>query len=63
MNYHLQKDQDAQGKLSSSACAFCTHLPDPQSFEGGVLQKDHTKNKQKKLLSYRCKKNNMKSVW
>lgn len=48
MNYHLQKDQDAQGKLSSSACAFCTHLPDPQSFEGGVLQKDHTKNKQKK---------------
>lgn len=62
INYHLQKGQDAQGKLSSSACAFCTHLPDLQSFEDGVLQKDHTKNR-KKLVSHICMKNNMRSVW
>jgi len=62
INYHLQKDQDAQGKLSSSACAFCTHLPDLQSFEDGVLQKDHTKN-QKNLVNHTHKKNNTKNVY
>lgn len=61
MNYHLQKDRDAQGKLSSSACAFCTHLPDLQSFEDGVLQKDHTTN-QKQLVSHPCVKNNRKHL-
>lgn len=54
-------DQDAQGKLSSSACAFCTHLPDLQSFEDGVLQKDHTKNR-KNLVSHICTKNNTKCL-
>jgi hypothetical protein len=44
-NYHLQKDQDALGKLSWSAYAFCIHLPDRQSLEDDAQQMDHTKKK------------------
>ena len=44
-NYHLQKDQDALGKLSWSACAFCIHLPDLQSLEVGAQQMDHTEKR------------------
>lgn len=35
-------DQDAPGKLSSSACGFCTHLPDRQSSVDDAQQMDHT---------------------
>lgn len=50
ISYHLQKDQDVQGKLSSSACDFCIHPPDQQSFVDDVQQKDHTKKPKTKYF-------------